>query len=307
MTSLLYIGISVLDHVFRVERFPEGAVKHRARDYRTVGGGLAANAAVAAARLGAKVAFATRLGDDLTADLIVADLEREGVDCSLARRFSGHRSPVSSVFVDGNGDRMVLNYGDFTIPDDPDWLPQTLPDRTRAVLGDTRWERGAKHIFTLARNAGVPAVLDVDRAVPDKTLLDTATHVAFSAQAVGELTGMQDPLEGLKLLAAECGNWMAVTLGGDGVYFIDGRVGGDARSDVGHIPAFEVDVVDTLAAGDVWHGAFALALAEGMDERRAVRFASGAAAMKCTRFGGRNGAPRRAELDAFMLERGALN
>jgi sulfofructose kinase len=58
--------------------------------------------------------------------------------------------------------------------------------------------------------------------------------------------------------------------------------------------------VDTLGAGDVWHGAFALALAEGRPERQAVRFASAAAALKCTRFGGRNGAPRRAEVDAFL-------
>ena len=61
--------------------------------------------------------------------------------------------------------------------------------------------------------------------------------------------------------------------------------------------------VDTLGAGDVWHGAFALRLAEGADELTAIRFASAAAALKCTRPGGRMGAPSRAEVAAFLKER----
>jgi sulfofructose kinase len=88
-----------------------------------------------------------------------------------------------------------------------------------------------------------------------------------------------------------------VTVGESGVLFLEeGRVAA--------VPAFAVDAVDTLAAGDAWHGAFALALAEGRDERAAIRFASAAAAIKCTRFGGRAGLPSRAEVDAFLRERG---
>jgi sulfofructose kinase len=67
-----------------------------------------------------------------------------------------------------------------------------------------------------------------------------------------------------------------------------------------HHPAFRVAVIDTLGAGDVWHGAFALALAERREEAAAVRFASAAAALKVQRFGGRTGTPRRDELDAFL-------
>jgi sulfofructose kinase len=66
------------------------------------------------------------------------------------------------------------------------------------------------------------------------------------------------------------------------------------------VPAFVVTAVDTLGAGDVWHGAFALALAEGEDEPAAVRAASAAAAIKVTRHGGRAGAPTRAERDALL-------
>ncbi len=87
-----------------------------------------------------------------------------------------------------------------------------------------------------------------------------------------------------------------MTNGGGGVFFRH-------ESEIRHEPAFAVDAVDTLGAGDTWHGAFALALAEGQSEREAVRFASAAAAIKCTRFGARNGAPSRAEVNAFLLSR----
>jgi len=72
------------------------------------------------------------------------------------------------------------------------------------------------------------------------------------------------------------------------------------KGELRRFPAFVVPVVDTLGAGDVWHGAFALALAEGRDEAEAVRFASAAAAIKVQRAGGRSGAPTRVELDEFL-------
>jgi sulfofructose kinase len=68
------------------------------------------------------------------------------------------------------------------------------------------------------------------------------------------------------------------------------------------VPAFAVDPVDTLGAGDVWHGAFTLALGEGEDEHDAIRFANAVAAIKCTRFGGRAGIPDRATVENFLKE-----
>lgn len=296
MTHILFIGIAVLDHVFRVDNFPAEPVKYRARSYTAVGGGLAANAAVAASRLGAKAGLITRLGDDRTATEIVSGLEEEGVDCAMARRFPNHGSPVSSVLVDSRGERLVVNFSDHEMPDDPAWLPATLPEGVRAVMGDQRWEAGSAHMFRLARAAGIPAILDADRRPADPGLISLATHAALSAQAVREITGRDDPAAGLAELARGRDNWLAVTLGAKGVVF--GRGGRFA-----HSPGFRIDAVDTLAAGDVWHGALAVALAEGQDEAAAVRFASAAAAIKCTRFGGRAGAPRREETEHFLMTR----
>ena len=130
-----------------------------------------------------------------------------------------------------------------------------------------------------------------------KTLLSLALLLAAgaaSAQALRLMTGVEDLSAALQSLRATLSGWLAVTDGPRGVFYLDGN-------GVKHYPAFAVDAVDSLGAGDVFHGAFALALAEGMNEQRALRFASAAAAIKCTRFGGRDGCPTRVELDAFLL------
>jgi sulfofructose kinase len=297
MTRVLCAGIATLDYVYAVETMPTRAEKYRARDLAVVGGGIAANAAVAIARLGGAVGLATRLGDDVTGDAIIMELEREGVDCAPARRFPGKRSPTSAIFVDARGERLIVSYSDPDIAADPAWLPASLPAGVGAVLGDTRWPEGSVHLFRLAREAGVPAVLDADRQPAMPEALTLATHVAFSEQGLAEITGLDDPAEGLRSIAGRSDTWLAVTVGEGGCYFMEGGA-------VAHEPAFRVETVDTLGAGDTWHGAFALALAEGMGERAAVRFASAASAIKCTRFGGRRGMPRRAEVEAFLNERG---
>ena len=90
--------------------------------------------------------------------------------------------------------------------------------------------------------------------------------------------------------------WLAVTIGEKGVLVGD-------KGAVNRVPGFAVEVVDTLAAGDTWHGAFALALGEGRAELEAVRFANGAAALKCRKLGGRAASPSREEVAQFLSER----
>lgn len=297
MAGVFCLGIATLDYVYGVEHLPTRGEKYRARDLAVVGGGCAGNASAAIARLGGRSWLATRLADDLTGERIVADLAGEGVDTGFARRVAGLRSPVSAILVDAEGERMVVSYSDPAMPEEPDWLPRALPAGADAVLADTRWGEGTLAALGLARAAGIPGVLDGDRRPPHPDILAAASHVAFSAQALSEVAGEENPRDGLAKLAQEADNWLAVTLGREGVLFIENGA-------VAHIPAFTVEVVDTLGAGDVWHGAFALALAERKSEREAIRFASAVAAIKCTRFGGRAGSPRRDEVERFLAEAG---
>jgi sulfofructose kinase len=293
VAGVLCVGIATQDYVFALDEMPRRAEKYRARDLAVVGGGIAANAAVAVARLGGRAMLATRLGDDAVGRDIVADLAEAGVDCGLCRRFPGHRSSLSAVLVDARGERIVINHADLDLPGDPSWLPAGLPGGIGAVMADTRWEEGARHLLGCARQEGRIGVLDADRALADPGLLSLATHVALAAQAVREMTGQDEPQAGLAELASSAGTWLAVTDGERGVWYTAGK-------GIAHLPAFPIDPVDTLGAGDVFHGALALALAEARPVVSALRFAMAAAAIKCTRFGGRAGAPGRSEVEALL-------
>ena len=295
MAGVFCLGIATLDYVYSVETMPTRGEKYRSRGLAVVGGGCAGNASVAIARLDGACWLATRLADDLTGDQIVVDLQSEGVDTAFARRVVGLTSPVSAILVDAEGERMVISHSDPAMPEEADWLPRSLPKGAGAVLADTRWGEGAFAALKLARAAGVPGVLDGDRKPPHPDLVGTASHVAFSQQALREVSGEEDPRAGLAKVAAGVPSWLAVTLGKEGVLFVE-------SGEVRHSPAFAVDTVDTLGAGDVWHGAFTLALAEGQAESAAIRFASAAAAIKCTRFGGRSGAPKRDEVERFLAQ-----
>ena len=286
------IGHAVQDFVFSLPDLPAGGRKFRAEGFASVGGGPAATAAVAIARLGGEASLAARIGEDAVADAIVSELEGYGVDCARVKRFAGRTSSLSAVMVDARGERMIVNYRDAGMPAGPEWLGGD--DRFDAVLADTRWPEGAAEGFALARGAGVPAVLDADDPVPDDpAMLARATHLAFSADGLQGLTGEADPARALNSVHARFGAWVCVTDGARGVMICD-------AAGISAAGAFAVDVVDTLGAGDVWHGAFTLRLAEGAREADAVRFANAAAAIKVTRTGGRAGAPRRAEVEAFL-------
>lgn len=299
MPTVLCVGHAVQDFVFSVPSLPDRGEKYRATGFTSVGGGPAATAAVTVAKLGGRAVLAARVGDDAAADMIIAELRGYGVDCSHVRRCDGCASSVSAVIVDARGERMIVNHLDPSVPVDAGWLPSPTAVGAWAVLADTRWPEGALAALQAARAAGLPAVLDADRPIPaDGELLRAATHVAFSADALADYTGIADPARALASVSPSLAGWCCVTAGGEGVHVIE-----DGRPL--HFAAFEVPVVDTLGAGDVWHGSFALALAEGRDVAAAVRFASAAAALKVQHPGGRAGAPTRAELEAFLAGRNA--
>ncbi len=296
---VLCLGVAVQDFVFSLPEMPQAAQKYRASDFTVVGGGCAATAAVAVARLGGEAFLATRLGDDGLGDAIVKELEEEGVDCTYALRFPGCRSSLSAIFVDAAGERMIVNYRDPALPEAADRLPDLFALRLGAVLADTRWPAGAAAVVAEARAKNLPAVIDAEPPVraASKALL-AASHIAFSRDGLAEWAETDDVERGLVDAAKTTGAFVCVTDGANGIHFRRGE-------ERGRSPSFRVAVVDTVGAGDVWHGAFALALAERRPEADAMRFASAAAALKCTRFGGRAAIPSRAQVESFLMEHAA--
>lgn len=296
MTTVTCVGIAVMDLLFSVDALPTGPGKLYADGFVEVGGGVAANAAVAVARLGGTARYVGRVGDDALGIRLLDELRDEGVDVTGVTTAQDLTSPVSAVFVDGAGERTIVNH----TPPDLFAGPADLAaaaDGSDAVLVDVRWPSGAESALAVARAAGIPSVFDFDRPMDDEgdSLIELASHVAFSDTALAATAGTTDTETALRILADRTDAWLAVTRGARGVWWL-------ADDELCHQPAFPVDAVDTVGAGDVFHGALALALAEGRSEAEAVRFASAAAALKCTRPGGRSGTPTRSEVDQFLEE-----
>lgn len=287
-TEVLIAGMAVADFVFRVPAIPAEAEKYRADSMEIVVGGPAANAAIAIARLGGSAILSTRLGEDEVAGAIRNALEAEGVDCRIRR---AGRSPLSAVAVDAAGERQIVNFRGEALAEEPEPLDGLTP---AAVLVDVGWTRAALTALALARARGVPGVVDAE-APATEPVLHAASHVAFPRGGLAAFAGVGDKEEALLAASRRLDGWVCVTDGAAGVSHV-------AEGRVETVPAFPVRAVDTLGAGDVWHGAFTLRLAEGAGEPDAVRFANAAAALKCTGFGGGRASPTRAAVDRFLAE-----
>src|ERR1700694_1425631 len=159
MTRLVCIGHSAIDTIYRVAAIPSTPTKILASAYAEAGGGMAANASVAAARLGGIVHYWGRVGADALGERIVSLLEAEGVQTAAVRRIEGARSPCTAVLVDDRGERLMCTYNDPALDADATWLPVDSLVDVDAVLADVRWPSGAARALAAARAAGVPTAL----------------------------------------------------------------------------------------------------------------------------------------------------
>ena len=294
---VLCAGIAVEDFIFKVERFPAPGTKIQAEAVLAIPGGCAANAAVAVARLGGIARFAGPVGTDDASGRILEGLAHAGVDVSGVERVDGGSVSVSGIFIDGAGEKMVATRRGERLAGARPQHPRSLVADIDVVMADNRFPDFVQPICEAARARGIPVIVDGDRATPlDDPLFAIATHVVFSSEALSASTGRSDLAAALTAAAAVIRGFLAVTNGPDEVLWMDA---GAVRA----MPVFAVDAIDTLGAGDTFHGAFALALAEGREAIAAMRFAAAAAAVKCTRFGGISGTPSRAEVEAFLASR----
>jgi Sugar kinases, ribokinase family len=223
------------------------------------------------------------------------ELEEFGVDVRDVLRQQGVKSGVSSVLVDDAGERLITNYSDPKLISDANWLPLERLKESNAVLADFRWHEGAIKTLRRARELGIPAVLDADLTPEglNEDVISSATHVLFSQPALKEFAAGKSTEKALNYAVELNRGWVGVTEGSGGTSWLD-------KGSLRHSPAFEVKTVDTLGAGDVFHGIFALGLAEGNTEEDSIYEASAAAAIHCSRSGGRKSIPDREEINNFL-------
>ncbi len=286
------VGITVLDRVQRVNALPTTGGKFVATDYFEIGGGPAATAAVAIAKLGQQVEFIGRVGGDSVADIMLNELSDYGVNVDNVIRIENASSAFSAILVDDEGERMIINYQDKSLSRDIALLESVDFSTYSTILCDVRWPEGAKYALEQAKKHGIPSVLDADLS-PDSIddLVELADHVAFSEPGLARYSETEDPIKGLEIAQKRTSGKVYVTVGAKGCYWLEN---GELKHQSGKV----VDVVDTTGAGDVFHGAFAVAVSEQMETRDAVIFSNTVAALKCTKLGGREGIPDRDTVNA---------
>ena len=300
--DILGLGCVAVDDLLYLDAYPQPDTKVRLRGRDRQSGGLTGNALVAAARLGARCAFAGTLGTDEASRFVLDTFQREGVDVSLVRIQADARPIRSTILVDQTEHtRTVLFDLSGTTGALPDWPPADVLRAVRVVYVDHYGIEGMIRAARIAQSEGAAVVADLER---DEwpgfdELQGLVDHLVVNRPFASRRTGCNDPAAAAQRLGDGGRRTAVVTCGALGSWWI-----GEGMNQPVHQPAFAVPVVDTTGCGDVFHGAYAAGLVQGLPPAERVRFASAAAALKATRPGGQLGSPRWAEVMAFLAERG---
>ncbi len=288
--DVLCVGYACVDLNFNTSHQPGSDEKLRATSMHTCGGGPAANAAVAIARLGGTAGFTGYLGEDAFGETHLRELVEEGVDVSGVYRGAAP-TPVAAVTIKPDGSRSIVDFRapDTKAPEDCIHLAHT---QARVLLLDGHQPLLSLKLVEEARSLGTPILLDAG-SIHDGTLLlyNKVDYLITSEKFARDFSKEDDPRTALAALDGAA-PFIASTWGEDGVYWQD-------ENGQHHTPAFDIESVDTTGAGDAFHGAFALGLALGLAHRDNLRRATATAALTCLRHGARSALPDKRRVDAL--------
>jgi len=288
--KVLFVGAATVDSIALVPAFPHPDQRVVADELVFAGGGPAATAAVAAARLGVAAAFVGTVGDDADGRRIVEGLEEEGVDTSGVTVARGHRSGASVIVVDhGRGTRAICARPG----------PPVDAAAVAAAVAEADWVH-TDHVGWAAVRAAVP----VGSSGP-RLSLDLGYHVegftprevdlfAPSIEALRAAHGSLDPEALLSAALGEGARRVVATDGSRGSY------GADSSGERAHAAGVAVDVLSTLGAGDVFHGALLAAHVRGLGLEAALRYANTTAALSCQGLDGRSAIPTHERVEALL-------
>jgi len=296
---ILCIGMPVRDLTFRTPGVPARGSKENATHFEEICGGNALNAAIGIVRLGGRAAICGPMGDsyETSSRFIFETMAHEGIETSQLIHMPGLVTPISAIMIDPSGERTIVTFRDPAL-----WKVQMPPtdellQDCAAILTESRCAEFCTDLCAEAVKRGIPVVVDVDRAMSLREgLLTASSHLVFSSEPLQETADVTDDGQALRKIAKLTSSFLAGTRGPRGTIWLN------EQGELEETPAFPVHTVDTLGAGDVFHGAFALAITEGQNLRQALRFASAAAALKCTRFGGAFAAPQRTEVEELLRQ-----
>ena len=296
--SILVVGSSNTDMIIKMQRIPKPGETILGGEFASAAGGKGANQAVGAARAGGDVTFIARVGRDMFGDKAVAGFIADGINVDYVVRDRTCPSGVALIFVGQNGENSIAVASGSNANLAPADLLKARRAFNRASVVVLQLETPLKTVEAaakLAASAGARVILNPAPARPLPNALLRRVYLLTPNETEAKLlTGLTVKNEAgaakaaNALLARGVEN-VIITLGARGA-LVAGRQGR------GMVPAHKVKAVDTTAAGDVFNGTLAVALAEGKSLLEAARFASAAAAISVTRLGAQPSAPQRKEI-----------
>ncbi len=299
--KIIVIGSSNTDMVVKVPQIPAPGETIMGTDFMTISGGKGANQAVAAARAGASVTFIACVSDDSFGKQAIENYRKEGIDTSCIKIQSGTHSGIALINVASDGENSISvapGANSYLFPEDIHGFEDAfdganvvlaqleIPMKTVEAAAETAHQKGIPFILNPAPGAAIP-----------KNLLSKVTIITPNETEAAIITSRKNFSEKdipkmVDEIFAKSSTTILLTLGSKGVYL-------KTFDFEGMIPGHQVKAVDTTAAGDVFNGALAAALAGGMDLKEAVDFAQRAAAITVTRMGAQPSAPRLDEIQQY--------
>ena len=300
--KIIVLGGINMDLVTFSPRFPQPGETVVGTRFLTYAGGKGANQAVAAARMGARSAMVGRVGGDIFGSQLLDGLAAAGVDISGVGVNQDESSGIAVIVVDETAQNritQVLGANETCGPDQAAAVGRALPGASALLLQLEVAPELSLKVARDARSQGVTIMLDPGpvRPLPDELLglCDVITPNETEAQAlVGfPVTGPQSAARAASVLLKLGVGTVVVKLGAQGAYFAN-------RESRGAVPPFNVDAVDSVAAGDAFNGALAVSLAEGQGLEAAVIVASAAGALAVTQTGAQDSMPARRRVEDLV-------
>lgn len=289
--DVIGVGVPYLDMVVHIGSLPSLNQTAPISGFQFTGGGKVPTALVAASRLGLSTALVAGLAKDSFGEMIRHDLEKEGI--ALLTSLESGSSAISVVLADEATQSRTILYSESEVPQTTLFdTEEGLDAKLLHLSASGPVERMA---IQWAKKKSIPIMLDADYYDPayeeiagDVTLFIGSEHYFQAWEPDLELAHKLSRIQGMGP------SIVIVTLGERGCMLLD------QEGKLYHLPAFTVDVVDTTGAGDVFHGAYAVAYLKGWHAEYCAVFASAASAMKCRSVGGRAGIPTIEEVERFL-------
>jgi sulfofructose kinase len=292
--DLVGVGLNAIDTLIPLSEYPARGSKVEYRSAKVLPGGQVATTVVACQQWGMRTRYVGRLGDDEAAKLHHEEFGRAGVETQLTI-VPGGVSPQSLILVDGAGERTVLCRRDERLVLLPSDLDREWIVNARALHVDGHDTAAATVAAGWARAAGIPVIADLDELYPGvEELLENIDYLVVSRDFPCRLMGENDLEKALRGMHRRYGCVLAAaTLGQEGVLAWDGK-------QLHHVCAYNVPVVDTTGAGDIFHAGFIYGLLQGWPLKQQLDFACAAAALNCIAVGARGGIQALSAIEHLM-------